>query len=126
MSDIDEIRELLASYEKSLNESNAELAVSCYAPQGTFIPTGLPTSAGAALLPAYIGTFEAIRLAVVFTIDEIVVASESIAYALTRSNGTQTILASGVESAESNREIFIFKKYDGSWKIERYMFNKPA
>jgi uncharacterized protein (TIGR02246 family) len=126
MSDTDKIRELLETYEKSLNLSDAELAVSCYAPEGVFIPTGLPASAGAGLLPAYVGTFEAIRLAVKFTFDEIVVVTDSIAYVLTRSNGTQTVLATGTESVESNREIFILKKYDGSWKIERYMFNKPS
>ena len=59
-----------------------------------------------------------------FTIDELVVASDDIAYALTRSNGTQTVLAVGTQSAESNREVFVFRKENGEWKIARYMFNK--
>jgi hypothetical protein len=48
------------------------------------------------------------------------------AYALTRSNGTQTVLATGDQSAESNREIFLFRDNGTGWKIARYMFNKPA
>jgi hypothetical protein len=28
-------------------------------------------------------------------------------------------------SAESNREIFVFHSNECSWKIARYMFNKP-
>ena len=60
-----------------------------------------------------------------FTIDELVVASDDIAYALTRSNGTQTVLAVGTQSAESNREMFVFTSIEGPWKIARYIFNKP-
>lgn len=52
-------------------------------------------------------------------------ASEDVAYALTRSNGEQTVLASGAVSAESNREVFIFRREDGAWRIARYLFNKP-
>ena len=73
---------------------------------------------------AYVKLFETIRLQVTFTIDELVVANEEVAFALTRSNGTQTILATGTDSAESNREMFIFRREDGAWKIARYMFNK--
>ena len=58
--------------------------------------------------------FEAIRLNVAFAIDELVVAGDSVAYALTRSNGIQTIRATGAESAESNREVFIFGLEDGA------------
>src|SRR5947207_3707062 len=57
-----------------------------------------------------------------FTIDELVIASDDIAYALTRSNGTQTVLATNAQSAEANREMFVFRNEDGAWKIARYMF----
>lgn len=58
---------------------------------------------------------------------ELAVTSDGTAYALTRSAGTRTVRATGKESAESNREIFLFQRTgtDG-WKIARYMFNKPA
>ena len=42
-------------------------------------------AAGGALHDAYARTFDAIRLRVEFTIDELVVASDDVAYALTRS-----------------------------------------
>ncbi len=120
-----DIRDLLDTYERSLNTSDATLATACYTRDGVFMPTGLPTAAGEALHDAYAQTFEAIRLSVDFTIDELVVASEDLAYALTRSNGTQTTLATGTDSAESNREVFLFARQDGAWKISRYLFNKP-
>ena len=61
---------------------------------------------------------------VTLTIDEVVV-SGTVAYALTRSHGTQTVLARGTASPESNREVFIFAREGGAWKISRYLFNKP-
>lgn len=125
MSNENEIRGLLARYETSLNESDAHAATDCYAADGVFMATGLPTAAGDDLMRAYEEIFRNIRLSVIFTIDELVVASPEIAYAMTRSNGTQTILATGMESAESNRELFVFGKEQDSWKIKRYLFNKP-
>jgi ketosteroid isomerase-like protein len=108
-----------------LNTSDATLAASCYAKDGVFMPTTLPTAQGEGMQDAYVKTFDAIRLQVKFTIDELLVVSDAIAYALTRSNGTQTILATGKDTVESNREIFIFRRENGSWKIAQYMFNKP-
>lgn len=64
------------------------------------------------------------RLDVAFTVDELVVANDEIAWALTRSNGTQTVLTTGTSGAESNREVFILRTEAGAWKIARYMFNK--
>ena len=120
-----QIRELLATYERSLNTSDADLAASCYAADGIFMPTTLPTVTGADMADGYRQIFDAIRLDVAFTIDELAVTSDETAYALTRSNGTQTVLATGDNSAESNREIFLFQRTDtDDWKISRYMFNK--
>jgi uncharacterized protein (TIGR02246 family) len=80
----DQIRELLATYERSLNTSDAELAAACYAPDGAFMPTTLPTASGTDMRAAYERLFKAIRLNVTFSIDELVVASETVAYALMR------------------------------------------
>jgi uncharacterized protein (TIGR02246 family) len=119
-----DITDLLGTYERSLNDSDADLAASCYAQDGIFMPTGQPTAIADTIRHAYAQIFSVIHLSVTFTIDELVVASGDVAYALTHSNGTQTVLATKTESAESNREVFIFRNEDGSWKIARYMFNK--
>ncbi len=125
MSAQDEVRELLKTYEKWLNAGDAAKSAACYTSDGVFIPQGLPTVRGAAMQDAYAGLFGATRLNVTFTIDELVVASEEIAYALTHSHGTQTVVATNSEGVESNREMFIFRKENGTWKIARYMFNLP-
>jgi uncharacterized protein (TIGR02246 family) len=119
----DEIRALLRTYERSLNDSDADLAAACQTSDGVFMPTSLPAISADGLRDGYAAIFSKIRLSVTFTIDDLVVASGSVAYALTRSNGTQVVNAT---SAESNREVFILAREDGSWKISRYMFNKPA
>ena len=121
-----QIRALLSTYETSLNTSDAALAASCYTPDGIFMPTTMPTAEGADMEGAYRQIFNAIRLDVSFTIDELTTTSDHDAHALTRSNGTQTVLATGDQTAESNREIFLFRHMDTGWKIARYMFNKPA
>jgi len=121
------IRQLLSSYESSLNTSNADLAASCYTNDGLFMPTTLPTATGTeALKDSYMAIFGNIQLAVKFTVDELVITSDTSAYALTQSAGQVTVKATGDQAAEANREIFIFAKVDGDWKIARYMFNKSS
>ena len=123
MNDHDQIKQLLDTYERSLNTSNAELAASLYTSDAVFMPTTLPTASGADMQLAYEQIFSAIGLDVAFTIDELVVTGD-VGYALTRSNGTQVNRATGESTAEANREIFIFQRIDSSWQIARYMFNK--
>ncbi len=124
MTNENDITQLLHTYERSLNDSDAALAASCYATDGVFMPTTQPTATAGGMREAYEGIFSIIHLDVTFTIDELVIASDDIAYALTRSNGTQTVLATDAQTAESNREVFIFRNEGGAWKIACYMFNK--
>lgn len=123
----DQIRDLLATYEKSLNTSDADLAAACYTDDAVFMPTTLPTVTGAGMADGYRRIFDAISLDVAFTIDELVVTSDDTAHALTHSTGTQTVRSTGDESAEFNREMFLFNRTaNDGWKISRYMFNKAA
>ena len=95
MTNEHDVKTLLYTYEQALNNSDAALAASCYTAGGVFMPTAQPTATGDGLREAYEQIFSAIRLNVTFTIDELVIASDDIAYALTRSKGTQTVLADG-------------------------------
>jgi uncharacterized protein (TIGR02246 family) len=122
----EQITTLVSTYQRALNTSNAALAASCYTADGVFMPTTLPTATGDQMTSAYEGVFAAISLDVEFTVDELVVTGDSSAYALTRSAGTQTVLATGSTTPEANREIFLFAREAGAWKIARYMFNKAS
>ncbi len=57
----DQIRELLATYGRSLNTSDAALAATCYTADGVFMPTTLPTASGSDMEGAYGQIFEAIK-----------------------------------------------------------------
>ena len=124
-SDEQQIRDLLATYQKSLNTSDAELAASLYTDDGVFMPHSFPTSRKAEVRGAYGMIFDAISLDIDFTIDELVVDGDH-GYGLTRSQGTQTVLATNDTTPEANRELFVFAREDGEWKIARYMFNKTS
>jgi len=88
------------------------------------MPSGAPTSIGTEQIKgAYEFVFGNIKLTIEFYIDEITVNGEY-AFSRTTSKGTTLIHATGKTVPEENRELFILKKENGSWKIDRYMFNK--
>ena len=118
------IEELLTEYKKSLNTSDANLAQSLYTKDGVFMPTEAPSGIGSeGILKSYEFVFSQIQLNIEFFIEEIEVEG-NMAFAVTNSKGTVKIHANGIEAPEANRELFVFEKVDGEWKIARYMFNK--
>lgn len=118
------IETLLSEYKKSLNTSDAKLAQSLYTKDGIFMPTQAPSGIGSeGILKSYEFVFSQIQLNIEFFIEEIEVEG-NMAFAVTSSKGSVKILANGAEAPEENRELFVFEKVDGEWKIARYMFNK--
>ncbi len=118
------IEALLSEYKKSLNTSDAKLAQSLYTKDGIFMPTEAPSGIGSeGILKSYEFVFSQIQLNIEFFIEEIEV-EENMAFAVTSSKGTVKIHANGIEAPEANRELFVFEKVEGEWKIARYMFNK--
>ncbi len=88
------------------------------------MPSGAPSAIGSEdILKSYKFVFSQIQLNIEFYIDEIVVNGD-FAFATTSSKGTTLIRANGQTVPEENRELFVFEKVDGVWKIARYMFNK--
>ena len=124
--DENSIRAILAKYEQSLNASDAESIAGLYTTDAVFMPQGFPTAAGReAVLQSYRAIFANITLKIEFEVDEIV-AGSGMATAVTRSKGSVHVNATGDESPESNREVFVFAQEEGAWRIARYMFNKAA
>ena len=88
------------------------------------MPTEAPSGIGAeGILNSYTYVFSQIQLNIEFFIEEIEVEG-NMAFAVTSSRGTTLIHATGDTVPEANRELFVFEKLDGQWKIARYMFNK--
>lgn len=115
---------LLSEYQRSLTTSDAKLAQSLYTKDGVFMPTEAPSGIGAeAILKSYEYVFSQIQLNIEFFIEEIQVEG-NMAFAVTSSRGTTLIHATGDTIPEANRELFVFEKVNGDWRIARYMFNK--
>ena len=121
-----QLHALLATYETSLNAGDAGRIEQLYTADGVFMPAGFPTASGRpAVRGAYEAVFKNIRIAIHFTVDELKVKGD-FAYARTHSAGTSTIVATGASGPEENRELFIFARTPGGWKISRYAFNKTS
>ena len=119
-----DIQRILNEYKHALNTSDAVKAQSLYANDGVFMPSGAPSAIGSEnILKSYEFIFSQIQLNIEFFTDEIVVDG-AFAFAMTNSRGTAMIRAGGQTAPEENRELFVFEKIDGVWKIARYMFNK--
>ncbi|MBL4656419.1 MAG: SgcJ/EcaC family oxidoreductase [Flavobacteriales bacterium] len=122
----EQIEQLLMTYKESLNTSDAGKAVSLYTKQGVFMPSEAPSAIGSTNIEAtYEYVFSQIQLNIEFYIEEILVESD-VAFATTTSKGTTLIHATGDRVPEENRELFVFEKENGEWKIARYMFNKMS
>ncbi|MDX1409218.1 MAG: DUF4440 domain-containing protein [Saprospiraceae bacterium] len=120
------IEALLSEYQTSLNTSDAGLAQSLYTRDGVLMPSEAPTATGSEhIKKAYEFVFSQIQLNIDFFIEEIEI-EQNLAFATTTSKGTTLIRATGQTVPEENRELFVFEKVGGEWKIARYMFNKMS
>ncbi len=123
-TDKQQIEQVLSTYEKSLNTSNAQLASGLYTKNAKFMPSGGPSAIGTENIKgSYEYVFSLIQLNITFTIDEIVIKGDW-AIVSSTSKGTTLIRANSQTVPEINRELFVFEKENGAWKIARYMFNK--
>lgn len=119
-----EIEALLFAYRDALNASDVSAVLALYTENGVFMPSGVPSSIGKEQVKgAYEFAFSNIELSLEFFVDEIVINGEY-AYARTNSKGSTLILATGETVPAENTELFVLQKEKGSWKIDRYMYNK--
>jgi uncharacterized protein (TIGR02246 family) len=118
------IEAVIAVYQKALANSDATTASSLYTKTAKFMPSGGPSAIGTdAIKGSYTYVFSLITPTIEFTIDEVVFIG-NYAYVTSTSEGTSLIKANNQNVPEINRELFVFEKENGIWKIARYMFNK--
>ncbi|MEM9434672.1 MAG: SgcJ/EcaC family oxidoreductase [Pseudomonadota bacterium] len=124
--DVEKLTELLRTYERFGNESNAEGMGSLYAEDAVFLPDRFDSFEGVEAITAfYAFAFSALTLDLKFSIEpEDFIVSGETAYAVTRSTGTRLIKETNQTVPEINRELWVFEKIEGEWKIARYAFNK--
>lgn len=120
------VTQQLNHYEAALNASDVDGVMTLYADDAVFMPqNSLPAVGRKAVREAYRQVFDAIKLDVRFTIDEIRPLSRDWVFARTRSNGTVKILNGDQQtSTEGNQEIFLLhRETDGQWRFARYIFS---
>lgn len=118
-----EIVEMLHQYQKSTNTADAKLAASLYKEDAILIPANFPSAVGKeAIFQFYDYAFSLLQLTLEFDIDlDQIVVNGNFAYATTTSVGTRVIRASGDTIPEDNRELWLYEKINGEWKIARYI-----
>lgn len=118
------IEKLIYSYQDALNASDADKVVGLYTNDGVLIANAAPTAEGAEQVKGtYQYVFNNFTYNLKFTILEVQVNGDS-AYARSTSKGNFVTKANGQTIADENRELFVFQKVNGQWKIARYMYNK--
>jgi uncharacterized protein (TIGR02246 family) len=122
-----DIETILKTYETALNGNDIETILGIYGDSPVFMPQHAPALVGRdAVRAGYRQVFDTIKLNVAFEIHEIQEAGDW-AWARTSSAGRTKILAAGIEVAEGNNELFVFRREGGAWRIHRYLFatNQP-
>jgi uncharacterized protein (TIGR02246 family) len=116
------VESLLRAYEAALNASDTAAVMDLYGANPVFMPQNAPAMVGRdAVRKAYERVFSTIKLTVQFKIHEAEVLGDT-AWGRTTSAGSTKILATGKIISESNNELYVFKREDGSWKMHRYLF----
>ncbi len=124
-ADRTQIETVLSTYERALNASDTDAVMTLYADHGVFMAQHrVPNVGGEAVRAAYDGAFQAIKLDIEFTVDEVLQVGPEWAFVRTRSEGSVTVNTTDDKGPEANQELFVFQKQDdGKWKIARYIFS---
>ena len=118
-----EIQTLLATYQRGLNEGDADLVSSVYADDAVFIGQPFPTATGKEEIVAlYSDVFTKLDFNVQFAIEDLELSGD-LGFLRTQSHGSIVPKGQDPEEGEGNREVFVLKKIDGEWKFYRYIFN---
>jgi uncharacterized protein (TIGR02246 family) len=119
----EDIKRLLKTYERALNEANLDLVRSVYTGDAIVIGQPVPTATGIEeIMALYAGFLSKLDFNVQFDLLEMEL-SDDLGFIRTRSHGTIVPKGQKPAGSEGNREIFIVKKVQGNWKFYRYIFN---
>ena len=122
----EEIKSLLRTYQRGLNEANLDLVRSVYAKDAVVIGQPFPTATGIeAIIALYTDFLSKLDFNVQFDLLETELGND-LGFIRTRSHGTIVPKGQKPTGSEGNREIFIVKRVQGAWKFYRYIFNSEV
>jgi uncharacterized protein (TIGR02246 family) len=118
------VEKLIFAYQDALNASDVNKVIELYTKNGVLMANSAPTAEGAEQVKGtYQYVFDNFSYTLQFSIIEIVVNGNT-AFARSTSKGSFVIKSSGQTVPDENRELYVFEKVGGNWKIARYMYNK--
>ena len=119
----EEIKQLLQTYQRGLNDADLDLVRSVYADEAVVIGQPFPTATGIReIITLYSDFLSKLDFNVQFELLEMELSND-LGFIRTRSHGTIVPKGQKPTGSEGNREIFIVKKIQGDWKFYRYIFN---
>ena len=122
----EEIKSLLLTYQRSLNEANLDLVRSVYTEDAIVIGQPFPTATGIQeIMALYADFLSKLTFNVQFEMLEVELRTD-LGFMRTHSHGTIGPKGQKPTGSEGNREIFILKKVHGDWKFHRYIFNSEV
>lgn len=121
-SDIEAIRGVIDAYAQSMRAADVEAIVELYTDDAVVLGPDMEVATGRTqLADVYRGALGAVAMDFTFSFDEVTIRGDT-AVARTRTDGTNTVRASGDEIPCRYRELFVLYRLPGGWKIARYMF----
>jgi uncharacterized protein (TIGR02246 family) len=122
----EEIKNLLQTYQRGLNEANLDLVRSVYTNDAIVIGQPFPTANGIdAIISLYADFLSKLDFNVQFDLLELELRDD-LGFIRTHSHGTIVPKGQKPAGSEGNREIFIVKKIQNAWKFYRYIFNSEV
>lgn len=119
----EEIKQLLQTYQRGLNDADLDLGRSVYANDADVIGQPFPTATGIQeIIALYADFLSKLDFNVQFELLEVELSND-LGFIRTRSHGTIVPKGQKPTGSEGNREIFIVKRIQGDWKFYRYIFN---
>jgi uncharacterized protein (TIGR02246 family) len=119
----EDIKRLLQTYQRALNEANLDLVRSVYTNDAIVIGQPFPTATGIQeIIALYADFLSKLDFNVQFDLLEMELSND-LGFIRTRSHGTIAPKGQKPAGSEGNREIFIVKNVQGDWKFYRYIFN---
>lgn len=118
-----EAKKVVEDYFKALNESKLATIVGLYHKDSVFLPKNAPAVRGIdEITKAYRNLFENIKLNTEHVYHHVSVHGD-VAIVESQANGTLTILEGKKVLPANDKELFVLRKINNKWKIDRYMFN---
>jgi len=116
-------KQVVVDYFSALNKSDVKKIISLYHKESVFLPNNAPASRGIEEIEkTYQAVLDTIKLNTTHIYHHVLVSGD-IAVVESKANGNLTVLKTNKILPANDNELFVLKKVNGVWKIDRYMSN---